>query len=556
MPNFFFVLAAILLASIADSLFLAEDKGNRPAMLAAAMALLPVVLGEIAHALRTSSNAATRRLFLGATYVSPLALYATLLFFGDWVAFAKHNDPWQLEISRLGFLLAPFALLKASQWIAFRRIASSLPGVASGPVGPSLRMFFFAAMPVLLFLAATDLLAQFRETRTLLAAVGLARFVVMAAFFALLVLSLPWAARKLWNTTPLPRGPLRERLEATASRFRFRCRDILVWNTGTGAVNAAILGLFPRFRYVILTDGLLASLPPAEIEGVFGHELGHACRHHVAAFFAYVLGFLLLLLLFVERVAGETVWGLGATLATLAGLWFFIGALSRRFELEADLFGAGATSDPMVFIEALEKVGAYSGRGRWHGSWRHFSVAERVYFLMHVASDSAKLLRFERHMRWARWGGASILFVAVGLHAALLTRELPADLAEMYLRRGQFERAEEAIFPVRFDSERTKGLLTMAETGIRFRDAYPEDWPQRLASQGRALFLDRRFSAAYYHLALGELLEVSGAQSGKLAQAALLLARNDDKGINEFIRFGEGKSLLQDPEIFRIFYPN
>lgn len=555
MPSFFFVLVAILLASTADSLFAAENLGARPLFWLALAALAPIFLGEALRAARNRPDSPGRRLLLGFFVASPLGLYAALLFLAGWTPFAKQANPWNLETTRFLFLFFPYLLLKATQWTALSRLEKGAEPPTARPVGPALRLFLFAVLPVLLFLGATDLLAHFRETRILLASVGLARFAATVIFFFALVLVLPMAARCLWATKPLPPGPLRERLEAAAKRFRFRCRDILVWDTGERSVNAAILGLFPRFRFVILTDGLISSLEPAEVEGVFGHELGHALRHHVAVFFGYVLGMLLLLLAVSERWLGESVWGIVVALAYLGMIWGLIGAISRRFELEADLYGAGATGDPMTFIGALEKVGAYSGRGRWHGSWRHFSVAERVYFLMHEASDPKKLARFERKIRVARWGGALCLLAAAGLHAALLLGDLPVDLAERHLRRGEFQEAHQRIFPVRFESERTKALFTIAETGIGVAQENPQDWRERLAPRGRDLFLEKRFSAAYYHLALAELLEIGGDGVAKLAHAALLLARNDDEGLNEFIRFGEGRSLLEDLEIFKTLYP-
>lgn len=75
---------------------------------------------------------------------------------------------------------------------------------------------------------------------------------------------------------------LLERLHATTDRLRRnqprlpRLHGIYEWKLGekTAKANAALTGL-GRTRRVIISDTLLADSPPAEIEAVFVHELGH-----------------------------------------------------------------------------------------------------------------------------------------------------------------------------------------------------------------------------------------------------------------------------------------
>ena len=52
----------------------------------------------------------------------------------------------------------------------------------------------------------------------------------------------PVLLRHVWRTRPLEPGRLRTRLEAAAARHGFRARDILVWQTGSMVVNAAVAG--------------------------------------------------------------------------------------------------------------------------------------------------------------------------------------------------------------------------------------------------------------------------------------------------------------------------
>ena len=57
---------------------------------------------------------------------------------------------------------------------------------------------------------------------------------------ALVLVLAPAFVRLTWPTRPLPPGPLRDRLERLSRRFRFRCTDILVWDTGQALVNAGV----------------------------------------------------------------------------------------------------------------------------------------------------------------------------------------------------------------------------------------------------------------------------------------------------------------------------
>ncbi|MFV2067184.1 MAG: M48 family metallopeptidase, partial [Pirellulales bacterium] len=102
------------------------------------------------------------------------------------------------------------------------------------------------------------------------------------AYLAAIVFFFPLILKWSWRTEPLPAEPLRRRLEQAASRWNVGVKDFLVWKTGNRVVNAAITGLVPSCRYVILTDGLLRHMTSAEIEAVCAHELGHVDHRHLA----------------------------------------------------------------------------------------------------------------------------------------------------------------------------------------------------------------------------------------------------------------------------------
>lgn len=173
----------------------------------------------------------------------------------------------------------------------------------------------------------------------------------------------PLILRIVWLAKPLPAGPLRSELEALSSRLRFRTSDILIWNTGHGIANAAISGLTPQLRYVLLSDSLLEDLSADEIAAVFGHEVGHVRHRHMYLFFGFILlsTFATAALGQVGRLALQQ-WLAGSNwnrvedvlrvtpleFLLLIPVWIFgFGHLSRRCERQADLYGSRAASQTL-----------------------------------------------------------------------------------------------------------------------------------------------------------------------------------------------------------------
>jgi Zn-dependent protease with chaperone function len=261
------------------------------------------------------------------------------------------------------------------------------------------------------------------------------------ALLAAIFIGIPFVLRLLLGLKPLPEGPLRERLLATSRRLRFRCNDILLWNTRNAMANAMVTGPLPILRYVVLTDRLVRDMTPDEVEAVFGHEMGHVKHHHMLFYFGFLVGSLVVLAgaweglrLFVDtylasRVPQVNDWlqnseflGLLPMVALLATYVFVVfGFLSRRCERQADIYGCRAVS-PQTFIEALEKVARLNGISRdrpgWLSSWQHSTIARRVEFLQNMCVDPALEPRFQRRVRFIKW---SMVFTLVSVIAAVYT---------------------------------------------------------------------------------------------------------------------------------------
>ena len=109
-------------------------------------------------------------------------------------------------------------------------------------------------------------------------------------------------------------------------------------------VNAAVIGFLPGLRYVLVSDLLLESMSPIQVEAVFAHEIGHVRHRHVVWYFIFLVGMTLFLGGPVEAlwrwlVAQEGLEMLGSRPAqyvvgfgSLGAVLVLFGLLSRLFE--------------------------------------------------------------------------------------------------------------------------------------------------------------------------------------------------------------------------------
>lgn len=270
---------------------------------------------------------------------------------------------------------------------------------------------------------------------------------LLATAAAVLVFSPPLLAWT-FSSQPLPAGELRDKLARSLSRLRVRVRRILLWNTHGMVSNAAVMGPWGRLRYVMLSDGLLETLADEQIEGVFGHELGHVVHHHLiylAMALISLSGWASLACSAIERVPLVR-WALDGpdwlaapievTLAggALAGVLLTFGWVSRRFEWQADLAGAQSIvpgqwmnspfSPPAIvasdgapipadldsppspaaveiYVCALFRIADVNGLDRDHRTWRHGSIASRGQHLRRLCDPEA-FSRFTTTVHWVK----------------------------------------------------------------------------------------------------------------------------------------------------------
>ena len=259
---------------------------------------------------------------------------------------------------------------------------------------------------------------------------------LLVGLMAVTVVFLPYLLRLILGLRPLPAGPVRDHLTATARRLGFRISDILVWNTRDTQANALVSGMVPFLRYIVLTDRLLDELTIDEIEAVFGHEVGHIKHNHMPF---YTLFLVLSVAVLAAGFQAGTEWALpnlaGASSVWAEVLerreWFLIpmvayiflcfGYMSRRCERQADLFGCHVAGFPAM-IRALDKVADINGiskeRPGWLSAWQHGTMAERIEFLQQTIEQPDLESTFQRRFGWLKWGSMASLAVVVGVLVA------------------------------------------------------------------------------------------------------------------------------------------
>ncbi len=325
-----------------------------------------------------------------------------------------------------------------------------------------LRQFLLPVAPVAMFLLLHDLVTLgdragvgwVSEMVILLSVFPFLRWISLAVLLFLLYCLMPFLLKWSFKAKSLPAGSLRDRLEAFSKREGFKARDILLWPTGGNVLNAAVIGVSGPFRFVLMTDALVDELPEDEVEAVFAHEVGHARHNHMLLFFFFTLAYGLLAYLILENLppAVMNVFENPNIAHLIIGtvgflLWFFIifGFISRRFEQQADVFGAlstgrshGETDVPAEehpFVRALSGLRRQMGEVRETKGWRPLS--ERISYLIEFLSDEKVRRSYRRRMR-------TLLVFFIGLLVTLwaaAAATIPSQLSKGEIQRAAVQAA-------------------------------------------------------------------------------------------------------------------
>jgi Zn-dependent protease with chaperone function len=385
--------------------------------------------------------------FVQRFVIAGAILYGLLLYWLGWRGTLEQLSLGGSDVARGLLGIAPFVLILLGVW------AACFPGgrFSRSSLGSYLwtqaRLFLPVLVPWAAILAFMDLMG--------LLAPGFERRVQENALwglgvFGVLLLMLAWGfptlVIRLWKCSPMPPGQERSSLEHFFREHRFRYKELFLWNLLQGSTaTAGIMGIFPGSRYILLTPSLLSLLQPEELEAVMAHEMGHVRHLHMVFYLAFMLGLTLLLdlclraapwalvgTLLMTRTAwipGEAWWkggfldssttGLAASLVfvglAVVYLRFGFGLFSRNFERQADLYALEVQGSPLHLIRSLEKIGGFHPLVRSLPSWHHYSIQERVSFLIKCQHFPGQALRHHRKVRRLVGGYLLLLLVLLFL---------------------------------------------------------------------------------------------------------------------------------------------
>jgi Zn-dependent protease with chaperone function len=272
--------------------------------------------------------------------------------------------------------------------------------------------------------------------------------VFFASFLVILMIFLPRLVQWAWGCTPFEPSGRVVALETFLREKAFRYRRILRWPIfESRMMTAGIMGVVPRYRYILVTDALMETLSLEELKAVMAHEMAHARYFHMVFYSLFIAGYMLLLLgffesdfyprliaymfeAFLEQAVPPDLFYLVMALPILVAMVVYfryvMGFFMRQFERQADLYSAVVMESPAPTISSLEKIAFYTGKSREVPSWHHFSIKERVDCLWRTLRDP---LLVRRHNRFVAAAFGVYLICLTGLGYVLNFSTITQDLA-------------------------------------------------------------------------------------------------------------------------------
>jgi len=401
-----------------------------------------ILLLWLSYELATVLKAATRgrrsaflELFRLLSPQLPTIYYVMLLYGLRWDAFVGFELNLRSQALSLVVLLAPFLVLELLAALGQRRFE-----------GESVRALdrlraTWTLLPMLpLLFGWFDLLDAFVPTRAFISELSLGAVAAVVIGFGFVVVLLPVWFVFVWGGRKLPYPPLEESLWEMAREMGVSLNRISVLSTGYRVLNAGVVGPVGFTRQFFFTDLMTRLFGPEQIQAVFAHELAHIKRRHLER----QLLFFVLLPVLAAAVITASDWIFVAfigVMVVLAPLFVF---LNRRFEHEADLFGARFLGGPSSMIDALVQVEMMVPERGNQASWRHPSSKRRIELLAALEDDPEQISSWQRRTRNAQ----AVLFLVLGLCATLFAfrawnlsrKEVPGFLLATGHPRAAFDR--------------------------------------------------------------------------------------------------------------------
>ncbi len=237
--------------------------------------------------------------------------------------------------------------------------------------------------------------------------------IVMAVFGPLLI-------QKLWRCKPLENSYIRDNIKAICYKTNTGFQDILKWDLfGGSMITAGVMGVWSRFRYLLVTEAFINLLDDNEIEAVISHEIGHVKKRHLYFYVLFFAGYMscvyflfdpLMLLIYSSSLLYKSALFLKLNYDTLISIVFsfvlvsvfliyfryIFGFLMRNFERQADVYVFSVMGDALGLITTFSKIVKFSGQSPDKPNWHHYSITKRVEFLRKCQEDPLEIVRHDK----------------------------------------------------------------------------------------------------------------------------------------------------------------
>lgn len=230
-------------------------------------------------------------------------------------------------------------------------------------------------------------------------------FVVIIILIVNMMIFLPFTIQKMWRCQPLENSPLKERLLELCQRAHFKHAGLKTWTVLDHALTAAIIGIVPRYRYIMFSKRLLKEMPEASVEAVLAHEIGHSYHRHLWIYPFIIFG-VSIILSFVSLVLPQSEYAYFPLFtfilyAVVLALYFRIvfGFFSRLFERQADLHVFTLGVPPEHLIDALDHIGVATGNTHKVPNWHHYGIQERIDFIKEAIRDPEVIAAHHRRVK-------------------------------------------------------------------------------------------------------------------------------------------------------------
>jgi len=342
--------------------------------------------------------------------------------------------------------LGLFVLYLAIIWAIGHRVYRQLYAAAVSRrsyVGSNISFAVPVLLPWLALSTVADLihLLPYQPAREFLTTAEGEILYFLVFLFAVAILG-PLLIQKFWRCKPLAPGYERRRIEAICQKAGLEYADILYWPIfGGRMITAGVMGLVKRFRYILVTEALLAYLKPEEVEAVIAHEIGHIKRYHLLFYLFFFVGYMLIsyaafdlivyALIYLEPlygiVKGAGIDGAAVTSVVLSMMIiavflvyfrFIFGYFMRNFERQADTYVYRLFDSAQPLISTFEKITLSSGQPPEKPNWHHYSISERVGYLQKCEADRRWIGRHDRKVKRsiAIYGVGILLMGIVSYH--------------------------------------------------------------------------------------------------------------------------------------------